>query len=320
MKRIFCVLLSLLLLASSLASCGGLGESEDKISIVTTVFPEYDWTRQILGEKRNDVELILLTKNGTDLHSYQPSVADMAKITTCDLLIYTGGTSDAWIDEALALHPSEKREVLKLTDLLSEDTLLFEQSEHHNNAEHHHDNEEYDEHVWLSLRLAVSFCDAICDRLSKLMPENEQVYRENCEAYTLQLKALDRAYTDAVEASSLDAVLFADRFPFSYLFHDYSLTCYAAFPGCSSETEASFKTISFLAESMDALSIPAVIVLENSDNTLAQTVINTTAAKTATIVKMNSMQAITREDIDSGIDYLSVMTQNLSALKIALGQ
>ena len=320
MKRIFCVLLSLLLLASSLASCGGLGESEDKISIVTTVFPEYDWTRQILGEKRNDVELILLTENGTDLHSYQPSVTDMAKITTCDLLIYTGGTSAAWIDEALALYPSETRKTSKLTELLSENALLFEQSEHHNNAEHHHDNEEYDEHVWLSLRLAVSFCDAICDRLSKLMPENEQVYRENCEAYTLQLKALDRAYTDAVEASSLDAVLFADRFPFSYLFHDYSLTCYAAFPGCSSETEASFKTISFLAESMDALSIPAVIVLENSDNTLAQTVINTTAAKTATIVKMNSMQAITREDIDSGIDYLSVMTQNLSALKIALGQ
>lgn len=318
MRRFFCIFLALILFVPALTSCGNSRVDNDKITIVTTVFAEYDWTRQILGDTADEVELIFLTENGTDLHSYQPSVADMAKITTCDLLIYTGGSSDKWIDEALSLSPSDKQAVLRLTGLMSDENLLFEQSAHHD-SEHHH-NEEYDEHVWLSLRLAISFCEAIRDMLSALIPENEQKYRDNCAGYIRQLESLHQAYEREIASSPVEALVFADRFPFSYLFHDYSLTCYAAFPGCSSETEASFKTVSELAEAIDRLSLPAVIILENADEALAKTVIATTVSKSATIVPMDSMQSVTRADINEGTTYLSIMTQNLSALRIALGQ
>ncbi len=316
MKRIFCTFLMLFLTASFLVSCGNSQSKQDKITIVTTVFAEYDWARQILGETVDEVNLVLLTESGTDLHSYQPSIDDMITITTCDLLIYTGGTSDEWITEALSLSPSEERLVVRLTDLLADEELLCAE-EHHDG--HHDHNEEFDEHVWLSLRHAMIFCNAICEKLSALIPENETVYRENCANYIRQLEELDLAYAEAVRASSATAILFADRFPFAYLFHDYSLACYAAFPGCSSETEASFKTISTLAEAINEFSLPAVVVLESSDLTLAKTIVAATNAKSAVIVTMDSMQSVTCASIESGFTYLSAMTQNLSALKVALG-
>lgn len=318
MKRTVCICLLLLFVAVALISCAPPATENQKITIVTTVFPEYDWTRQILGEETGRVELILLCDNGIDLHSYQPTVADIATITSCDLLICTGGTSDAWINDALATTPSDTRQVIRLTELLSKDELLSEQS-HHHNTEHRHD-EAYDEHVWLSLRLAERFCDAICDALCAVMPESENEYRENCKNYTAQLKALNEAFVTTVGSTSVKTLLFADRFPFSYLTNDYGIECYAAFPGCSSETEASFATIAFLAERMDTLELPAIVILENSTTQLAETVLSVTKTKPSLIVTMNSLQSVSRSDIENGATYLSIMTKNLSALNTALGQ
>lgn len=318
MKRISLICLTLFVLAVVLCSCVTPTEDNEKITIVTTVFPEYDWTRQIIGNEIENIEFVLLCDNGTDLHSHQPTVADMATIATCDLLICTGGTSDAWISKILASSPSDTRRVVRLTDLLSEDELLTEQS-HHHNTEHHH-NEAHDEHVWLSLRLAERFCAAICDALCAMVPENEEVYRENCKNYTTQLNALDEEFVSAVENASAKTLLFADRFPFSYLTNDYGIDCYAAFPGCSSEIEASFATVTFLAERIDSLRLPAVVILENASDELAQTVLSATSTKPSLIVTMNSLQSVSRADIDNGATYLSIMKQNLSALKAALGQ
>lgn len=318
MKRILCICLLLLLVTTALIACTPPTAENQTITIVTTVFPEYDWTRQLLGEDAEHVELILLCDSGIDLHSYQPTVTDIATIASCDLLICTGGTSDTWINDALASAPSDTRRVVRLTELLSEEELLTEQS-HHHNTEHRHD-EVYDEHVWLSLRLAERFCDAICDALCAVMPESENEYRENCKNYTAQLKALDEAFVTTVGSTSVKTLLFADRFPFSYLTNDYGIECYAAFPGCSSETEASFATVAFLAERVDTLALPAIVILENSTVELAETVLSVTKTKPSLIVTMNSLQSVSRLDIENGATYLSIMTKNLSALNTALGQ
>lgn len=316
MRKIFCFCLLIAVALTLFSACGNATENNEKITIVTTVFPEYDWTRQILGDTYGEVELILLTENGTDLHSYQPTVSDMATLASCDILICTGGTSDAWIDDALAASSTAKRHVIRLMDFLSEEEKLVEQSAHHN-TEHHHD-EPYDEHVWLSVKSAIRFCSAICDALCQVLPEHENTYRENCQTYVGELETLDKAFSETVSASSVKSLLFADRFPFSYLTHDYGLTCYAAFPGCSSETEASFETVAYLAKTMDFLSLPAIVILENSDDEIAQTILAATATKSADIVVMNSLQSISRADIQNGATYLDIMKSNLSALQTAL--
>ena len=315
MKKILClcILFSLLTIFSG---CSTHHDKTETITVVTTVFPEYDWTREIIGDG-SDVQLILLTKNGTDLHSYQPTVTDVAAIASCDLLIYTGGVSSSWIDDVLKENPSENRTVIRLMDDLSEDEKLIEQSVHHN-TDHHHD-EVYDEHIWLSLRLASRFCDTICAALCDLVPEKQDAYRENCAVYIQKLQALDATYQDTVAAATISSLLFADRFPFTYFANDYNLTCYAAFPGCSAETEASFETVSFLIKTVEDLDLPAIVVLENSDRKLAETVLSTTKTEATEIVKMNALQSVSGTDLKNGISYLEIMHQNLAALRIALG-
>lgn len=322
MKRFFLFALILALLVPSIAACGERDGNED-ITVVTTVFPEYDWTRNIIGDTEG-IRLILLTENGTDLHSYQPTVSDIAAISECDVLICAGGASDAWIEDALALSPDSKRVVIRLISLLSEEEKLTEQALHHNaqhddHNHHEHDHEhEYDEHVWLSLRHAAEFCRAIAEALGQKIPQNKDVYEENCRKYAEELMALDAAYRDAVSFSAEPTLLFADRFPFSYLMNDYRIECYAAFPGCSSETEASFKTVTYLAALVDDINLSSVIVLENTELRLAETVIASTKEKDARIVRMDSMQSISQNDIKQGVTYLEIMKNNLEALSLAL--
>ena len=319
MKKVLFVLLALIVVLLPLSSCRDTTVDNETITIVTTTFPEYDWTRNILGEATNGVELILLTENGTDLHSFQLTVSDIATLSECDIFICTGGVSDAWVDDALASAPAKNRTVIKLMSLLSEEQTLVEQSEHHN-TQHHEHEDEYDEHVWLSVKNTKSFCLTIAEALCEKLPENADVYAENCESYIAALDELDTAFAHSVTAAETQTLLFADRFPFSYLTHDYGITCYAAFPGCSSETEASFETVAFLAEQVDALALPAVVVLENADLDLAATVIATTKEKAARIVTMNSLQSISKYDIENGATYLDIMKNNLDALCLALNK
>lgn len=316
MKRTICLALLLVFSLSLLSGCGGAFSDTDTLSVVAVTFSEYDWAKNVIGDE-DGIALTVLVENGADLHSYQPLASDIIKIATCDVLIYTGGTSSAWIDDAVENNPSKQRTVIRLMDLMTEEEKIHEQALHHN-ATHDHEDEP-DEHVWLSLRLAARFCEAIRNVLCEKMTDAKARFYENCEAYVNQLMLLDEAFANAVAQSAQKTLLFADRFPFSYLAKDYGLTCYAAFPGCSAETEAGFETIAYLSEQCHTLSLPAIVVLEGTDRALAETVRGTTGQAQIAIVEMNSLQSVSRKQIRDGISYLELMNANLVALRAALG-
>ena len=295
-------------------------ESDNKLKIVATIFPEYDWTREILGDHLKDVDLTLLLDNGTDLHSFQPAVKDIMKVSSCDLLIYVGGESDQWIEDALKSAANPDMKTINLMETLKdfikeEETVEGMQEKHHS---HEEDEKEYDEHVWTSLRNASAAAEVIADTLAELDPENSDIYKENLRSYQGELSSLDNEYQKTVDQSTHKTLLFADRFPFRYLVDDYGISYYAAFSGCSAESEASFKTITFLAEKVDELGLKEVFTIEKSDDRIAETVIENTRDKNQKVAVLNSMQSITSEEIADGTTYLSIMEDNLKVLKAAL--
>ena len=325
MKKIFSVIAAVLLLAGCLASCGTDGKTRPaagKPHIVTTIFPEYDWVMNILGNNPAGAEVTMLLDNGVDLHSFQPTAADILSISTCDLFIYVGGESDEWVEDALEKSTNKDMIKINLLDALGNAAKEEEMAEGMQEEEHEHEHEEegpeYDEHVWLSLRNAATLTESISQAIQKLDPANAEAYKSNTASYTEKLKALDAQYSSAVRDASFSTLLFGDRFPFRYLTDDYRLKYYAAFLGCSAETEASFETISFLAQKMDELSLPAVMTIEKNDHRIAETIIQNTKAKNQKILTLDSMQSVTAKDAKSGTTYLSVMENNLSVLKDAL--
>ena len=307
------------------AEAGTTEDSGKKLKIVTTIFPEYDWTRAILGAQMDDVDLTMLLDNGTDLHSFQPAVKDIMKVSGCDLLIYVGGESDQWIEDALESAQNKNMKTINLMEVLGDSIKEEETVEGMQGSEHEHehdhedeDEKEYDEHVWTSLRNASMICDAIAETLEEMDPENKEVYASNAAAYQEKLSNLDTEYQNTVDSAKQNTLLFADRFAFRYLVDDYGLNYYAAFSGCSAESEASFKTVTFLAEKLDELGLKTVLTIEKSDDRIAQTVIENTETKDQKILELNSMQSITSDEIADGVTYLSVMEDNLNVLKEAL--
>lgn len=296
-KKTISFLLILILCVGILTSCSFEKES-DKISIVTTIFPLYDWTRQIVGDNAN---IILLNSNGTDMHSYQPTTDDIVRLSTCDMLIYIGGDSDFWIEDALKNAVNKDMTVINVLEFLE----ISEDDEH-------------DEHIWLSLRYASKVCQNICEKISLIDSENADIYKANKNSYIFELSQLDNEYTDAINASSTKTLLFADRFPFKYFTDDYGLDYYTAFDGCSAESEASFETVVFLAKKIDELLLPAVFIIDGSTTELANTVISSASSENVKILSLNSMQSVTLQDITDGITYLSVMQSNLNVLKETL--
>ena len=508
MKKIFTIFLALTMAVGLLASCGKknaaeTGESDsNKLSVVTTIFPEYDWVKEILGDKAESTDLTMLLDNGVDLHSYQPTADDIVKISDCDLFIYVGGESDKWVDDALKEATNKDMKVIDLLEVLGDSVKTEETVEGMQETEHAHDHskevstfedhevqdrslsdwagswqsaypfaldgtlddafaamaeegemtadeyktyyqkgyktditnigiegdhiaftyedgkkvgsdykyigyyiqnwstgtkaamyrfeavdrtsgapiciefndhmiesaapehfhirmsnesfdaivdpekswptffpadmtgedlcehmeghghdheEEADEHVWLSLKNAKTLVDAISNALQELDPDNKDAYAANAAAYIEKLSALDGAYQSAVDGAARKTVLFGDRFPFRYLVDDYGLRYYAAFAGCSAESEASFETVSFLAKKVDELKLPCVLTIEGKNHKIAETIVENTAEKNQKILTMDSMQSMTSEDVTNGTTYLSVMEQNLSVLKEALG-
>ena len=298
-------------------------DTEKKLNIVTTIFPEYDWTRAVLGDRADEVNLTMLLDNGTDLHSFQPAVKDIMKVSSCDLLIYVGGESDQWIEDALESAQNKDMKTINLMEVLGDSIKEEEAVEGMQESEHDHDHgdeeeKEYDEHVWTSMRNAEVICDAIADTLEEMDPENKEIYQSNAETYKEKLSALDEEYQEIVDNAKQKTLVFADRFPFRYLVDDYGLSYYAAFSGCSAESEASFKTVTFLAGKVDELGVKSVVTMEKSDDRIAQTVIENTKAKDQKILQLNSMQSITSEEIADGATYLSVMEDNLNVLTEAL--
>ncbi len=325
MKRILSLILACTASLGMLTGCGSTPLTEKdsgKLKVVTTIFPEYDWVRQILGDKADDADITMLLDNGVDLHSYQPTADDIVKIADCDLFLYVGGESDGWVDDALAGAANQDRKVINLLDVLGaqvkeEETVEGMETEEEDAAADA-DDPEYDEHVWLSLKNAETLCEAIANALEELDEQNKDTYAANLTAYTEQLAALDAAYQTAVDTGKRKTVLFGDRFPFRYLVDDYGLSYYAAFAGCSAESEASFETVSFLAKKVDALSLPCVLTIEGKQHKIAETIVQNTKAKNQPILTMDSMQATTSEDVANGTTYLGVMENNLGVLKQAL--
>ena len=318
MKKIIAILMACLFVLSFTTA---FAESEKTLSIVCTTFPQYDWVRQILGDRVNDVDLPLLLDNGIDLHNYQPTAGDIIRIARCDLFIYTGGESDGWVDDVLATAQNPRMKIVNLlasVEAKEEETVEGMQEEDHDHDEHAHDEIEYDEHVWLSLRNAETLIETIANTLCELDAANAPAYQENAANYIAQLSELDNQYKDVVANGQRTTILFADRFPFRYLADDYGLTYYAAFAGCSAETEASFETIAFLAQKVDELQLPAVPTIEGANHAIAETVVASTQAKNQVILTMNSIQSVTAKDAQNGESYLGIMADNLNVLKEAL--
>lgn len=332
--------------ASSTASTKSEAKTDDankKFSVVCTIFPEYDWIRQLVGDKKDNYEITYLLDKGVDLHSYQPTAEDIAKIANCDLFVYVGGESDGWVNDALKESKNDKMQVVNLLETLGKNVKpeevvegMQEEDEHdhdhddkdhddkdhdHEDADHDHDHEEeteYDEHVWLSLRNATVLVNTLAEKLQIIDPENKDYYATTAADYTAKLGDLDSRYLATIKKAKVKTVLFGDRFPFRYLVDDYGLKYYAAFVGCSAETEASFETVAFLAKKTDDLKLKSVLVIENSDQKIAKKIVETTKDKSQNIVVLNSMQSITNEDIANGATYLSIMESNLKALASAL--
>ncbi len=345
---------SLLIAALVAASCVSLGaesaaaqaaeEGQPRVKIVATTFPIYDWTREVLGDRLSETDLVLLQQSGVDLHSYSPSAADLRKIAACDLFVFVGGESDEWTERALSQKGNPRRRVLNLVKALGaaakEEKVVegMEHEHHHHDADHDEDHDEndhdkehghdkdedhdddgheIDEHVWLSLRNAATLVKAIAADLASLDPANAATYKANSAAYCKRLADLDGAYTAAVAAAKRKTLLVADRFPFRYLADDYGLEYFAAFAGCSAESEASFKTIAFLAKKTDELKLPVILTIEGARHKIAETVKRTTKSGDQRILTLDSLQSTAGESA-ARTRYLDVMTRNLATLTEAL--
>lgn len=351
MKKIIAVVAAFALCIGVLAGCAtgsaSQGATSDKLKVVCATFPAYDWANQVVGDQADRYEITYLMGSGTDLHSYQPTVDDIAKISSCDLFIYVGGESDEWAEDAVKAAANPNMRVVNMLETVGDAAVEEEvvegmqaESEEHDHesgadhghegeadhdhegeADHHHDassEPEYDEHVWLSLRNAQKIVDAIASELSAVDAGAADAYAANAKAYKAQLADLDDRYGKMMKDAAYHTVVFADRFPFRYLVDDYNLSYYAAFVGCSAETEASFDTIAFLAKKVDELGLKTVLVIENSDQKIAQTVVQGTKDKNQKILVMDSLQSATDSDVAAGKTYLGAMEDNLKVLSEAL--
>lgn len=327
MKRFFTVFFSLMLAVSLFSACSKSetpesGESvrpeSKKLSIVCSIFPQYDFCKEIVGE---NAELTLLLKSKVDMHNYKPSAEDILKIRNSDIFIDIGGESDEWANEVFETVKSETPLILSLinvVDAKDEKALEGMETEEHDHDDESHEGEEHaekDEHVWTSLKNAELIVKAITEKVCALDPENADEYEKNSKTYLSKLSSLEKEYAETVKTAKRKVLLFGDRFPFGYLADDYSLECYAAFSGCSAETRASFETIAFLAGKVKEKELPFVLKIDGSDGSVAKTVASQSNAEVRTL---NSCQSVSEDDIKNGVSYLSIMKDNLSVLKEVL--
>ena len=331
---------------------------QKKVSIVATIYPQYDWLKNVLGNRLDAVDLKLLIKNGTDLHSYKPSAQDIAAIASADMVVYVGGESDEWIEKALSATPKAGRVQVNLMEALGDrvkeeevvEGMQAEEEHHHEHGdpstssgteehhEHHdkvgehaeptaaeaHNHEhaeeaENDEHIWLSLKNAEILVRALADAIAKVDSTNATEYHMNAALYVAKISALDAQYRAATDSATLKTILFGDRFPFRYLVDDYGIKYFAAFVGCSAESEASFETVAFLAGKMDSLALPAIFTIDGSNGKIARAVLDASKkSKDTPVLSLNSMQSVTDAQMQAGADYLSMMQSNLEVLKKAI--
>lgn len=307
MKKIISVIIAVATVFGSLAACGNTNEAKNGLSIVCSTFPVYDFVKNVAGDYAD----ITLLDSTTDIHSFEPTAQDLITLSQADLFVCIGGVSDAWVDKAISSAENESLSVLKLMSCVStvdEETVEGMQAEEEEEAE-------ADEHIWLSLKNAKLMCEGICNKLCEIESQHSDAFKANYNAYSEKLSELDKQYENTAAEGKNNILVFADRFPFRYLCEDYGLEYFAAFPGCSSETSASFETVSFLISKVKENDIHAVLVTESSDMKMAETINKEAGTKT---LVLNSCQSTHLSDIENGASYLGIMTNNLEILKEAL--
>ncbi len=316
MKKTISIIFIVILTLLCFSSCADKKAESVSLNIVCTAFPQYDFVRNIIGSEDG---LTMLLDDGADLHSYEPTAQDIIAIGNADIFIYGGGISDKWVDSALKSANNPDLKVIAMMDsvntLKEEYVVGMQHEEHESHYAHTGDHSEEDEHIWLSLKNAIKITNTLCNAICNADVANTEKYRLNTENYISQLNALNSEYQTVVESAKRNVLLFADRFPFRYLTEDYNITYYAAFAGCSSESEASFQTMAGLIDKTKELSLPVVLTIEGSDGSLAKTVCDATGAKTAVL---NSCQSVSIADAKNGTDYIDIMKSNLEVIREAL--
>ncbi len=363
MKKIIMILMSLILICSAVSACQKANtdskinmqesaegqnaaekitasENNGRLSIVTTIFPQYDFARQIVGDK---ADLYMLLKPGAESHSYEPTPQDIKTIQNSNLFIYTGGENDTWVEGILDSMGEDAPETMRLIDLV--DTLeeeIVEGMEHdhdheeidehsddheaadeHEHADEHTESDEHDhayhheldEHVWTSPVKAEEIVKQLTEKIMTLDSANADFYQQNSKQYLAELENLDKAFKDVVDHAERKTILVADRFPFRYLAEEYGLDYYAAFSGCSTDTEASAATVAFLIDKTNELKLPVVFSIELSNEKIADSVVESTEAKKLTL---HSVHNLSVEELAAGETYISLMRRNVENLKEAL--
>ena len=320
-KRLFAVLLALTL-AAGLCGCADRQRAEDgRLQVVCSVFPYYDFARQIGGD---DVDVTLLVAAGKETHSFEPTPLDVITLSQADVFLYNGGESEAWVDDILSAAGENIAVTLPLMPQVS--ALAEEWAEGmegaHDEHDHDHDHEthdsddiEYDEHVWTSPVLAKALCQAICDALCQADPAHREGYQARLTDYLAQLDGLDAAFREVVEAGHRRLLVFGDRFPLLYFCKEYGLDYRAAFHGCASDTEPSLATLKYLIDKVEDEEILVVYTIELSSRKVADAIAETTGAK---VLTFHSCQTVSRTEFDGGATYLSLMEQNVEALREGL--
>ena len=320
MKKIMAFVLAVLLIASVFSFLPAL--AEDKISVVSTIFPSFDFARAVAGDK---ADVTMLLKPGAEIHSFEPTPADIVTLQNADVFLYIGGESDVWVEELLSSMDMSGKQVIRLMDavtLVEEETVegMQEEEEGHEGeetaeAEHDHEEAEYDEHIWTSPKNAVWMVNAIANALCAADASNEEIYRNNAAAYISQIESVDAQFDAVTQAAAHKIMVFGDRFPFRYFADEYGLQYRAAFPGCSTDTEASAATIAYLIDTVKANNLPYIYTIELSNQNIARSISEQTGAQ---ILTLQSCQGISRDDFQAGETYVSLMQKNVESLRKGL--
>lgn len=313
MKKIIAIFSAAAVMCGFVGCSGESDSGSEKLSIVTTIYPAYDFARQVFGDT---AEVTLLLKPGMESHSYDPSAKDALTIAECDLFIYNGGESDQWVVNILEGAPDVKTlRMMDVVELHEEELVEGMQNEHDESCDHEHEEKEYDEHIWTSPENAIKIVQAIEDAACGISEENEEIYSASAAEYVKQIQALDDSFEQLFENEQRYFV-FGDRFPLLYFFEEYDLDYYAAFPGCGSNTEPSIKTITFLSEKLSGDGvIPAVFCIELSNRDIAQTLAGEAELP---VLEFHACHNITADDFNAGETYVSLMQRNYDTLKSIL--
>lgn len=335
MRKITVIVMSTLLMISSiLTGCtrteskendkNNISTKKDKLKIVTTLFPQYDFAKQIAGDKAN-VKMIL--SPGQDSHSFEPTPEDIKKIQNADIFIYNGGEAEEWIEKIIDSVDTKKVNAIKMMDYIKavkeeevegmehEDDHEQEKLQRHDDNDNHNHEKEYDEHIWTSPKNAKGMVEAIKNTLVKVDNTNEKYYNANYEKYTKKLDELDKSLINTVAKAKRKMIVLGDKFPFRYLAKDYGLTYRAAFNGCSTQTEPSIETVTYLIKTVKENKIPVIYHIEMSNKKISKTISDETGAK---VLLLHSAHNVTKEEFDKGITYIDIMNNNIGNLKEGL--